>query len=100
MNKKFYLIFGIILIILVASLFQLKHQVVKLEKKLISSEKKVHQEKINRVLEIRKQIYPNGKLQERSSNFSEFYINEGANFIDIVKNNLDPLNQKFSIIEI
>ena len=72
----------------------------KLEKKLISSEKKVHQEKINRVLEIRKQIYPNGKLQERSSNFSEFYINEGANFIDIVKNNLDPLNQKFSIIEI
>ena len=33
-------------------------------------------------------------------NFSEFYVNEGANLIDTVKNNLDPLNQKFSIIEI
>ena len=32
--------------------------------------------------------------------FHEFYVNEGANLIDILKNNLDPLNQKFSIIEI
>ena len=70
-----------------------------LEKRLIKSEKKVYQEKINRALEIRKQIFPNDKLQERYSNFSEFYINEGENLIEIIKNNLDPLNQKFSIIE-
>ena len=51
-------------------------------------------------IEIRKKLFPKEKLQERSVNFSEFYVNEGANLIDTVKNNLDPLNQKFSIIEI
>ena len=71
-----------------------------LEKRLIKSEKKAHNNKINRVIEIRKKLFPNEKLQERSVNFSEFYVNEGANLIDILKNNLDPLNQKFSIIEI
>ena len=71
-----------------------------LEKRLIKSEKKVYNNKINRVIEIRKKLFPNEKLQERSVNFSEFYVNEGANLIDILKNNLDPLNQKFSIIEI
>ena len=45
MNKRFYLIFGIILIILVASLFQLKHQVVKLEKKLIANQSLIQKEK-------------------------------------------------------
>ena len=71
-----------------------------LEKRLIKSEKKAHNNKINRVIEIRKKLFPNEKLQERSVNFSEFYVNEGANLIDTLKNNLDPLNQKFSIIEI
>ena len=71
-----------------------------LEKRLIKSEKKTHNNKINRVIEIRKKLFPNEKLQERSVNFSEFYVNEGANLIDTLKNNLDPLNQKFSIIEI
>ena len=52
------------------------------------------------MIEIRKKLFPNEKLQERSVNFSEFYVNEGANLIDVLKNNLDPLNQKFSIIEI
>ena len=71
-----------------------------LEKRLIKSEKKAHNNKIDRVIEIRKKLFPNEKLQERSVNFSEFYVNEGANLIDTLKNNLDPLNQKFSIIEI
>ena len=60
-------------------------------------------EKILEMPIVRKKVeklFPNEKLQERSVNFSEFYVNEGANLIDILKNNLDPLNQKFSIIEI
>ena len=71
-----------------------------LEKRLIKSENKAHNNKINRVIEIRKKLFPNDKLQERSVNFFEFYVNEGVNLIDTLKNNLDPLNQKFSIIEI
>jgi len=70
-----------------------------LEKRLMKSEEKVHQDKINRVLKIRDKLFPNGKPQERISNFSEFYVNEGIDMISLIKNNLDPLSRKFSVIE-
>ena len=59
-----------------------------------------HQDKIKRVLEIRDKLFPKGIPQERISNFSEFYVNEGINMISLIKNNLDPLSHKFSVIEI
>ena len=71
-----------------------------LEKRLLKSEKRIHQDKINRVISIRDELFPGGKLQERISNFSEFYINSGEKLIGLIKNNLDPMNQKFSVIEI
>ena len=71
-----------------------------LEKRLMKSEEKIHQDKINRVLEIRDKLFPDGKPQERISNFSEFYVNEGIDMINLIKNNLDPLSHKFSVIEI
>ena len=71
-----------------------------LEKRLLKSEKKIHQDKIIRVLKIRDKIFPSGKLQERMSNFSEFYVIHGLDMISIIKNNLDPLSQRFSIIEL
>ena len=61
---------------------------------------KIHQDKINRVLKIRDKLFPDGKPQERISNFSEFYVNEGIDMISLIKNNLDPLSHKFSVIEI
>ncbi|MAR79685.1 MAG: hypothetical protein CMM18_05605 [Rhodospirillaceae bacterium] len=45
MSRRFYFIFGIILIVLVASLFQLKHQVVILEKKLSQNQLMITKEK-------------------------------------------------------
>ena len=71
-----------------------------LEKRLLKSEQRIHQDKINKVLEIRDKLFPGGKPQERISNFSEFYKIHGPNMIDKIKSNLVPLNQKFSIIEI
>ena len=71
-----------------------------LEKRLLKSEQKIHQDKINRVLKIRDKIFPGGKPQERISNFSEFYVNEGISMISLIKNNLDPMSHKFSVIEI
>ena len=46
------------------------------------------------------EISPNDNLQERIFNFSNFYKDYGKNMIDIIKNNLDPLDKKFSVIEI
>ena len=71
-----------------------------LEKRLMNSEQRIHQDKIKRVLEIRDKLFPKGIPQERISNFSEFYVNEGINMISLIKNNLDPLSHKFSVIEI
>ncbi|MBL42310.1 MAG: hypothetical protein CMM49_06600 [Rhodospirillaceae bacterium] len=45
MNRRFYLLFGLILIVIVASLFQLKHQVVKLERNLIVNQSLIQKEK-------------------------------------------------------
>jgi len=71
-----------------------------LEKRLLKSEQIIYQDKINKVLDIRDELFPVGKPQERILNFFEFYKIHGPNMIDKIKNNLNPLNQKFSIIEI
>lgn len=71
-----------------------------LEKRLNKAEKRIHRDKINKALEIKKSLFPNGNLQERVINFSQFYKAEGSELIEKIKNNLDPLNQKFTIIEI
>ena len=46
------------------------------------------------------EVFPDGKFQERHLNFSDFYKDLGQDFIINIKDNLDPLNQKFTIIEI
>ena len=66
-----------------------------LEKRLLKAEKKVHFEKLNRITEIQNQLFPNGKLQERISNFSAFYSEEFVNEI-ISKSN--PLETQFKLI--
>ena len=71
-----------------------------LEKRLLKSEQKIHEQKISKIMTLLDEISPNDNLQERIFNFSNFYKDYGKNMIDIIKNNLDPLDQKFSVIEI
>ena len=72
----------------------------KLEKRLKKAELKIHSDKIDKIIKIRNKIYFDGKPQERIINFTEFYKLHGPNFIKLLKDNLDPLNKKFSIIEL
>ena len=71
-----------------------------LEKRLLKSEQKIHEQKISKIMTLLDEISPNDNLQERIFNFSNFYKDYGKNTIDIIKNNLDPLDQKFSVVEI
>ena len=71
-----------------------------LEKRLLKSEQKIHEQKISKIMTLLDEISPNDNLQERIFNFSNFYKDYGKNMIDIIKNNLDPLDQKFSVVEI
>ncbi|MES2811609.1 MAG: bacillithiol biosynthesis cysteine-adding enzyme BshC [Bacteroidota bacterium] len=65
-----------------------------LEKRLLKAEKRVHTEKLNRIIQLQNELFPNLSLQERQLNFSEFYLNN-ENFISLVLKQLHPLNNYF-----
>jgi len=69
-----------------------------LEKRLLKAEKKAHKAYIERLEAIHFELFPNGSLQERFSNFSEFYLEHGDEFIDQLKTELDPLSQNFHVL--
>jgi bacillithiol synthase len=68
-----------------------------LEKRLLKAEKRVHSDKINRYIDIQNQLFANGSLQERKSNFSEFYSKEYIKSVLFLSN---PLKTEFKIINI
>ena len=69
-----------------------------LEKRLLKAEKKAHKDYVDRLESLHLELFPNGGLQERITNFSEFYIEHGDGFIESLKSELIPLNQKFHIL--
>ena len=71
-----------------------------LEKRLLKAEKKSHKNYIERLEQIHLELFPNGSLQERFSNVSEFYLDYGDEFIDRLKLELAPLNQNFYIFSL
>ncbi|MDA9056496.1 bacillithiol biosynthesis cysteine-adding enzyme BshC [Flavobacteriaceae bacterium] len=69
-----------------------------LEKRLLKAEKKAHKDYIERLETLHLELFPNGGLQERVTNFSEFYLEHGNSFIKHLKTELAPLNQKFHVL--
>ena len=70
----------------------------KLEQKLIRLEKKKHENALNTISKIKQQLFPENCLQERFDNFIPFYLKEGENFIEMLKDNLDPLDTNFVVL--
>jgi bacillithiol biosynthesis cysteine-adding enzyme BshC len=68
-----------------------------LEKRLLKAEKRIHFEKLKRITEIQNQLFPNGSLQERTTNFSVFY---SQTFIKEIISHSDPLYTSFKLIKI
>lgn len=69
-----------------------------LEKRLLKAEKKLHREQLERISELQESLFPNGSLQERQVNFAEFYKIAGNDLLSKLYENLNPLDQKFTII--
>ena len=69
-----------------------------LEKRLIKAEKRVYQETLSRISDVQEELFPNQSLQERTQNFSEFFIEHGFNLFTKISDNLNPLTPTFSII--
>ena len=71
-----------------------------LEKRLLKANKIKHKSFLDRIVSVQDDLFPNFSLQERSVNFTEFYCQFGDDFIKILKENIDPLKNKFTIIEL
>ncbi|KGO90168.1 bacillithiol biosynthesis cysteine-adding enzyme BshC [Flavobacterium suncheonense] len=69
-----------------------------LEKRLLKAEKKMHQERLERMVKLQNELFPNQSLQERKNNFSEFYLTEGEGLTTKLFEKLNPLSSEFSII--
>ena len=73
---------------------------VHLEKRLLKAQKRMLKDKTTRSREIQEALFPNGSLQERKANFSEFYEEYGENLIPTLIENLQPLRGEFLVLEL
>lgn len=69
-----------------------------LEKRLLKAQKRKHSETLERITDLQNELFPNKSLQERQANFSEFYLENGNDFIDKLIATLKPLEANFEII--
>jgi bacillithiol biosynthesis cysteine-adding enzyme BshC len=69
-----------------------------LERRLLKAQKRKHSEELERITNLQNELFPNQSLQERQANFSEFYLENGADLIPKIMNQLKPLEKTFEIV--
>lgn len=71
----------------------------QLESRIQRAEKKKHETSLNQIKSIREKLFPCNSLQERHENISSFYLRSGSDIINVLKQNLQPLDCRFMILE-
>lgn len=71
-----------------------------LEKRLLKAQKRKLSDQLQRVTDLQCELFPNNSLQERQSNFSEFYLEKGEQLVPLLLQKLKPLEMNFNIITI
>ncbi|MCG9973304.1 bacillithiol biosynthesis cysteine-adding enzyme BshC [Christiangramia crocea] len=69
-----------------------------LEKRLLKAQKRKLKDEVERIAQLQNELFPNKSLQERQTNFSEFYVEYGDELITRLMENLDPLESNFKIL--
>lgn len=69
-----------------------------LEKRLLKAQRRKLSDEVSRMTDIQNELFPNKSLQERNTNFSEFYLEYGERLIPNLIESLDPLKGEFSIL--
>lgn len=72
----------------------------QLEKRLLKAQKKALADQVSRMTDLQNELFPNKSLQERNTNFSQFYLEYGAQLIPELINHLNPLNKEFSLLKL
>ena len=70
-----------------------------LERRLLKAQKRVLKDEVERLVYLHEQLFPNDSLQERTLNFTTFYIDLGKDFLPELIDALDPLNPDFVLLE-
>ncbi|MEY4963174.1 MAG: hypothetical protein RLZZ323_493 [Bacteroidota bacterium] len=71
-----------------------------LEKRLLKAQKRKLADILERITQLQNELFPNQSLQERQTNFSEFYLDNGDTLIPALVEKLKPLEQRFVIIQL
>lgn len=69
-----------------------------LEKRLLKAQKRKLNDALERITNLQNELFPNQSLQERQTNFSEFYLEYGENLIPTIVQQLKPLEHTFNTI--
>jgi len=69
-----------------------------LEKRLLKAQKRKLADQVSRMTDIQNQLFPNQGLQERNTNFSEFYLQFGESLIEQLIENIKPLDKDFRVL--
>ena len=70
----------------------------KLEKRLLKAQRRKLSGELERITTLKESLFPGESLQERHKNFSEFYKEYGPELLSVLKKELDPLVNKFTVI--
>jgi uncharacterized protein YllA (UPF0747 family) len=70
-----------------------------LERRLLKAQKRVLKDEVERLVYLHEQLFPNDSLQERTLNFTTFYIDLGKDLLPEIIDALDPLNPDFVLLE-
>ena len=71
----------------------------KLEKRLLKAQKRKYADELSRLKGLQNELFPNQSLEERTKNFSDYYLQYGVQLIPMLLAAQDPLNSDFTIIE-
>ena len=71
----------------------------QLEKRLLLAQKRKLADQVQRLVHLHEYLFPGDSLQERSLNFTEFYLVLGADLIPLLFEKLEPLRLEFTWIE-
>lgn len=69
-----------------------------LEKRLLKANKKYFSDRLEQIISLQNQLFPNQTLQERIGNFSEFYESYGKTLITRLFDKQKPLEQEFNVL--
>jgi bacillithiol biosynthesis cysteine-adding enzyme BshC len=81
-----------------ATLAKIRHQVYALEKKMLRAEKHKMQTRLMKLSKLKALLFPGNGLQERVENFMGFYLQYGREYIDILKENMQPMRHEFLVV--